>query len=109
MARRSGPTYAQSPSGRLAVEFGDLPEARGSARTRNGLVLRGTGRPPRGDARATLVVVAAVRGDSTIFDAVQEDGASRIELCHGYPSPSTDAASPRIALFSPITGVLFYS
>ena len=71
------------------------------ARERNGLVLRGGGDDI---LEGTVLVVASARGDCTIFDAAHDDGASRLELCHGYPPESQDAAAPRISLFSPAGG-----
>ena len=70
-------------------------------RERNGLVLRGGGDDI---LEGTVLVVASARGDCTIFDAAHDDGASRLELCHGYPPESQDAAAPRISLFSPAGG-----
>jgi len=71
--------------GRRAVAFGDKPS---SAR---GLVLGGPGLPPVADG--VMLVVAAVRGDSTVVDSSVP--GDRFELCHGYPTDG-DRAHPRI-------------
>ena len=79
---------------------------------------RGRGRPPRrggagaGGPRARALGRAdpggrrrrrraPAAGDCTIFDCASTEGAQRLELCHGYPFPATDAAQPRVSLFQP--------
>jgi len=50
------------------------------------------------------LVVASAQGDCTLFDCDAPSGPQRLELCHGYPFPATDAARPRISLFQPGRG-----
>ena len=66
-----------------------------------GLVLEHLDEPIQ---EGVAVVVASAAGDCTIFDCASTEGAQRLELCHGYPFPATDAAQPRVSLFQPGRG-----
>ena len=66
-----------------------------------GLVLEHLDEPIQ---EGVAVVVASAAGDCTIFDCAATEGAQRLELCHGYPFPATDAAQPRVSLFQPGRG-----
>ena len=66
-----------------------------------GLVLEHLDEPIQ---ECVAVVVASAAGDCTIFDCASTEGAQRLELCHGYPFPATDAAQPRVSLFQPGRG-----
>ena len=59
-----------------------------------GLVLEHLDEPIQ---EGVAVVVASAAGDCTIFDCAATEGAQRLELCHGYPFPATDAAQPRVS------------